>query len=294
MKIPLHLIVEYAQTKPSEIERSIFEVFGPPPVELPEGKDIEALFWEWVIFEHRQVSGINFISEYVLKNPGSLDITELKKLEQVAQSNFSSEFEIIEAVPNSHLMVEDIFSGKIYKIHDRLGSSNVASRGSLLVRIAKIQNRWYFVGANPLLMPITYTTRMKRMLRQHEGGVRPSVKDAINMIIDREEHPPKPSKPIGKKQLLKRKQDLRVAYEKATRKHKVTLGFNDLLNEIFAENGKAPMDFWIKLIKKGLNEDFIFTQVKLLQDTWNYFPHKCLGGLSPVEMYELAKKETKG
>lgn len=45
------------------------------------------------------------------------------------------------------------------------------------------------------------------------------------------------------------------------------------------------LDFWRNLSKKGLPEEFVLNETELLQDIWNYFPHQCLGCISPREAY---------
>ena len=290
MKIPLHLVVNYAQTKPAEIDRGLIEFFGSVPEKPYENENIEPMFWEWMIFEFKQTNGPNFITEYVLKNPDSLAKAELTKLEQAAQTFYFSEFEIMETVPGSYMLLEDIFTGDKYKIYDRLESSNITGKGMLMTRIAKIEKKWYLVGANPVHFPLTYTSRMKRMLRKNDDGFRPSVKAAAVMLIKQETNPTKPPRSVGKEEIKRKRKKLEENYKKVAVKHGVTLAFDQFLLEIYNESGRKPLDFWKMLTKKGLTESFLFGQIKLLQDTWNYFPHKCLGGLSPAEMMDKARE----
>ena len=166
MKIPLHLVVSFAQTKPVEVDRALIEFFGAMPEKPYKDENIEPMFWEWMVFEFKQTNGPNFITEYVLKNPDLLAKTELAELEQAAQTFFFSEFEIIGAIPGSYMLLEDIFTGDKYKVYDRLGSSNVAGKGMLMARIAKIEKKWYLIGANPVHLSLTYTPRMKKMRRR--------------------------------------------------------------------------------------------------------------------------------
>ena len=292
MKIPLHLVVSFAQTKPVEVDRALIEFFGAMPEKPYKDENIEPMFWEWMVFEFKQTNGPNFITEYVLKNPDSLAKAELTKVEQAAQTFYFSEFEIVGVVSGSYMLLEDIFTGDKYKVYDRLGSSNIAGRGMLMARIAKIEEKWHLVGANPVHLPLTYTPRVKKMLRRDNDGFRPSVKDAATMLIRQETNPTKLPRPVSKEEIRRKRKKLKGSYEKAAMKHRVTLAFDQFLVEIYNENRRRPLDLWKMLTKKGLTESFLFGQIKLLQDTWNYFPHKCLGGLSPVEMVDKARKET--
>ena len=78
----------------------------------------------------------------------------------------------------------------------------------LLARIAKIQKKWYLVGANPVHVPMTYTLRMKKILRKNDKGSCPSVKDAAKMLIKQENNPTRPPKPVSKEKVTKYKTPL--------------------------------------------------------------------------------------
>ena len=114
-------------------------------------------------------------------------------------------------VPGSYMLLEDIFTGDKYKVYDRLGSSNIAGEGMLMARIAKIEKKWYLIGANPVHLPLTYTPRMKRMLRrENKDGFRPSVKDAAAMLIKQEISPTKLPRPVSKEEIRRKRKKLNV------------------------------------------------------------------------------------
>lgn len=55
---------------------------------------------------------------------------------------------------------------------------------------------------------------------------------------------------------------------------------------------KANQDYQNKWLKYFMNEPDIDKMNNILQvftDAWNYFPHKSLNGLSPMEMIEKSK-----
>lgn len=285
MKFPFHLIIEYAHNKPHEIDRALTDFFGKPPSVPFEDENIEALFLEWLMYEFKQTSGPTFFIEYVLKNPDHLPEKQIRQFQQIIQTQRYSEYEILHITPGSHLTLEDVFSGKTFDVYDTIGSINTKERGMLKARIACIDNAWHLVGANPIYVPMVYTARMKKMLKREFGRKETSIKDTAQMLLQQAEHPPTPPKELTKKELDKKRKTLEEAYAVALVKRHATLSFADLRLAIFDEQRVNVLDFWRNLSKKGLPEEFVFNETELLQDIWNYFPHQCLGGISPHEAY---------
>lgn len=167
MEFPFHLIIKYAHTKPEGVDNAFKEFFGPlPPQNVPE--EIQGLFGEWLIFEHRNQQGTTFLAEYILRNPDKLDQIKLNHFEQIIQTHLYSEFEIVSVHPPEYIEIEDIVRGNKYKIYDKKGSQNIQEKRLLRTRIAKVDGRWYLVGADPILIPMVYTGRMKKMLRSEK------------------------------------------------------------------------------------------------------------------------------
>ena len=289
MIFPLHLITEYAHTKPSELDRALEELFGNGPLPKdadPESEEIlEGLFGEWLIYEYKQINGSTFIVEFILKNPGRLPQSQLHQFEQIVKTQFYSEFEIGKVKRGEYLEIEDIASGKVYRAYDKSGSSNPPTRGNLRARLAKVDEKWYLVGSNPINLPMTYTDRMKRIIRKEMQGNPFTLKSTVELILHQVKHQQTTPKIPTTKELSAKRTQLEKKYTMASQKFGASLTFSNLLNEIYHEDRANVLNFWKRLTKRGLPEKMLVEELQILQDIWNYFPHHCLGDISPVELY---------
>ena len=60
--------------------------------------------------------------------------------------------------------------------------------------------------------------------------------------------------------------------------------FEDVLDIIFYEEGSSDFGKMVALFGNKIDDKELNDIVKILTDAWNYFPHKSLHGLSPVEV----------
>lgn len=276
-------VLDFALEKPAVVDRAYFEFFGLlPPSDLE--KEWEDLFLEWLIFDYQQKNGTSFFIEYTLKNPDQLSKDKIAKFKQVAETQFYSFFEIQDIKKGQWFILENLHDGKIYKVYEKKGTSIIKGPANLPGRIAKINNRWYLIGANSVYFPTTYTKRAKKVIREMKIK-NYSPKDTVNILRNRGQ--PLPPK-LTKKQIKNKKKDLQKEYEKCLKKYQLFLSFDDLIQAVYKEDTNNLIGFWENLIGKGLTEKFIIKEIKLLEDILNYFPHQCLNDMSPVEVYNQA------
>jgi len=291
MNFPLHKVADFANTKQNEVERALQEFF--PSIKALEKvtEDIRAFFTEWLIFEYKQQSGSTFLVEYILRNTNQADEKEIDQFRQIAKTQWYSDFQIISVVPGSHLVVEDLFTGKVFDVFDKLGSEHLDSHGCLKARAARVDGVYYFVGANPALVPITYTARMKKILRSSEKS-KLSVKDTAMIVLDHEMNPPPKIKPLTTAERKEKQKDIRDKYQKLAAGQTRMMAWEGVLKHIYNEHGKNVPDFFKNLIKEGIPEHVFMDHIDLFQDIWNFFPHKELGDKSPDELFTELKKES--
>src|SRR3989338_855965 len=236
-------------TRPSEVDEAYKQFFRDLPFEQLK-PEWEELFLEWLMFDYKPKSGASSLVEYILKDPDHIEKIVRDQFQQIAQTQKYSLFEILEIERSKWFLLEDIYTGKTYKVYEKKGTTQIKNPGQIPGRVANVDGRWYLVGANSVYFPITYTKRLKGKMKRME---------------------------------------LQAKYESLAKEYNVTLSITDLLKKIDEENRSALGDFWQEMMKNGLPEKFFFDQWQLLEDVWNYFPHKCLNGLSPVEMFSKLK-----
>lgn len=198
MRLPFHLVIGYADKNHKEITRALEEFFGKdlPP---PDWENVWALFREWLIFDYKQKSGTSFLEEYSLKNPDSLPLSQINQFRQVAQTHHYTMLEIKTLKRGKWIICEDILSGKEYKIFDKSGSETTPGVGLIQTRIGRVDDKWYFVGSNPVFTPITFTPRHKKFMRKVHKNNKYSPKVNLELLIHKYTQPVVAPKPLTKR-----------------------------------------------------------------------------------------------
>lgn len=292
MVFPLRKIIDFAMIHPDEVDLAYKQFFGMLPFSELKS-EWEELFLEWLIFDFKTLKRTSFLAEYVLKNPDKLDNKALDQFKQIVETQFYSQFEIQKIKRGQLITVEDLFTAETYTIYEKKGSERLSERGILPGRIAKVDEKWYLVGANSVYFPITYTERAKRNIREIKIK-NFSPKDTIELLMSQEQSsPPTISMPTAE-ELQEKRKSLKEEYGKVAKKFGAALLVNELIEEIYKEERVNVLDFWKSLEKKGLKFEVLVENTELLQDIWNYFPHKCLKDLSPIEVFtKFSKKGAK-
>lgn len=58
---------------------------------------------------------------------------------------------------------------------------------------------------------------------------------------------------------------------------------DDVEEIIYNEDGQDSLSEIVAMFDSGQDLAELNKNLETINDAWNYFPHKCLGGLSPVE-----------
>ena len=275
-------------TKSDEVDEAYREFFGSLPVDQLQ-TEWEELFLEWLTFDYKQTGGTTFLVEYILRNPDNFDAEKISQFEQISRSHIYSMFEIQEINKGKWFVLENLHTGKIYKVLENTGTTILKDKGSIPGRIAKVDGNWYLVGANSVYFPMTHTQRSKKYMRKIKI-TNYSPKDTVELLMAHDKNPPAPPEAVTKKQIKNKKKQLKRVFEENAEKYRFSLSFNDLISEIYQENRVNILDFWKSLTKKGLSEKFLYEKPEVLQDIWNYFPHRDLNDLSPIEVFMKMKK----
>ena len=74
---------------------------------------------------------------------------------------------------------------------------------------------------------------------------------------------------------------------------KSDFGVDDIKEIIYNEDGQDGLTDIIAMFDTGQGAAELQNVLELVNDAWNYFPHKVIGGLSPAEKL-LEHRERKG
>lgn len=103
-------------------------------------------------------------------------------------------------------------------------------------------------------------------------------------------------KPPNKQQILKRRKEIEQELSGLLKETESDLSFDDIMEIIYNEDGQDSLSNIITVFDRGQDLDELNDILKTVNDAWNYFPHKILGGLSPAEKlleYRQGKKKDK-
>ncbi len=87
----------------------------------------------------------------------------------------------------------------------------------------------------------------------------------------------------SKEQILKRRKEIERDIVDMLKETKSDFSLQHVKDAIFDEEDTDAMMHVIAMFDRGGDASELGTIIELVSDAWNYFPHKALGGVSPVE-----------
>ena len=289
MDLSFRQVIHYIRQR-RPLMKKAYEDFFKETGPMPDDDDQAfSLFCEWLIFEFRLPNGATFLTEYILKDPDKLDQKTRIQFEKVVETQFYGAFEIQKVDNEGFVTAEYLVSGDSYKIYDISFSRPVPKRGTVIVRIAKIENKWFVVGIEPIYLPVTYTDRMKKMFREGKFIFYANTKETWKSMVQKNSSFSELNENMI--DIEQKREVLRKTFESLAKKYNCTVSFKMIVEIIFNENRKPPLDIFKKLVDRGLPEKMFLDHFALLQDIWNYFPHKILKGKCPAEVFQEKQHE---
>lgn len=86
-----------------------------------------------------------------------------------------------------------------------------------------------------------------------------------------------------KLQILERRKEIEQELVDLLQDSGSDFGLNDVKEIIYNEDGQDSLTNIIAMFDTGQGASELENVLELANDAWNYFPHKALDGLSPVE-----------
>ena len=85
------------------------------------------------------------------------------------------------------------------------------------------------------------------------------------------------------KQIMEKRQEIEQELLDFLEETKSDFSLDDIKEIIYNEQGQDDLTDIIAMFDTGQGLIELQNILEAINDAWNYFPHKCLGGLSPVE-----------
>lgn len=96
----------------------------------------------------------------------------------------------------------------------------------------------------------------------------------------------------SKKQILERQKEIEKELLEMLKETKSDFGLDDIKDIIYNEDGQDSLADVIAMFDTGQGAAELQNVLELVNDAWNYFPHKVIGGLSPAEkLLEYHRKQ---
>ena len=86
-----------------------------------------------------------------------------------------------------------------------------------------------------------------------------------------------------KQQILERRKEVEKELLEMLKETKSDFGLEDIKEIIYNEEGQDDLTQVISMFDTGQGAAELQNVLELVNDAWNYFPHKVIGGLSPAE-----------
>ena len=87
----------------------------------------------------------------------------------------------------------------------------------------------------------------------------------------------------SKQQILQKRKEIEQELVDMLQETGSELGLEDIQQIIFNEDGQDAMTDIIAMFDTGQGAVELQNILEVINDAWNYFPHKIIGGLSPAE-----------
>lgn len=87
----------------------------------------------------------------------------------------------------------------------------------------------------------------------------------------------------SKQQILERRKEIEQELLDFLKETKSDFGLEDIKDAIYNEEETDDMMKVVAMFDRGGDASELSNILELVTDAWNYFPHKCLGGLCPME-----------
>ena len=89
--------------------------------------------------------------------------------------------------------------------------------------------------------------------------------------------------PKSKKEIIQKRIDIEKQLNKIIESFNLSINFEEIKEIIYNEKNKNTLYEILSKFERGQGVDELNKILAIINEVWNYFPHKILDGLSPAE-----------
>lgn len=271
----------------ADIKRAIAEFFETefcPGATLKFEDKEEELFLEWFAFDFRLSTGEKLFEYFFNHNPLNLSKNDLAVYESL-QFNKYSLFKVLKVDSKGFLKIGNIFSNKIYEVVEKRAAQELEEGDTITGRVGKIGDHFELVGSSSIMIPECDIIKIKKIVEEEKQEFNPKLMRKFWRKSMDEWRDPYSEVNTKRTEIEKDLRDL-------LKKHQSQFSLDDIKTIIYYEKDNDDMMEIVQIFDRG-KPDELQPILDLITDAWNYFPHKSLDGLSPMEKLNQTKEEDK-
>ena len=279
------IIDYYSASDPTlseQVADAFFDVVDPrQSLSDEEFERLIGLLNEWFVFDFELESGLTPLWEYLRENPEGLESAQLELLEQVASTQFSSDFWLLEARPDEGLLVLMPFHEEVeYLVADSRASTEMAGmKGALGLRVVCVDGQWLPAGTGIYYVDTVPTDELREMVRAYEGV---AAMPFIELV--KENYGPDADIAVSgygatnAGSVVTTPERLQIEYEVVCGKAGIKVSWEELCDRIYnATTADNPYNMIKEIFYKGIpDKATFFTLFDILIRAWNVLPKKNL------------------
>lgn len=232
----------------------------------------EELFMEWITFDYKFSDNKSLIDHYLKDHRTELDQDDASVLYSLKTNEYGF-FETKAIAIGKSLRLTNLQDGKDYKVTEHSGTFGAKVGQVLLCRVGKVIDHYELVGCDAIVIPPELVREFKKVLQLSDESFSP--KWTRNLY--------KRDGPSPKHAITEERRRIKEEFEERLAVIDAPFDFDYILDVIYHEDGQDDLTKIIRIFDNG-DVSELENVLELATDTWNYFPHKALGGKAPTEM----------
>lgn len=236
----------------------------------------ENLFIEWLFFDYKLKNGKTMLKDFYESNPFGLSKNDLSIYKNL-QENIYGLYKIKKVDVGRGLYLENLRTMKKYFVHEFSGSLEAKSGDSVFGRIGKVEDHYELVGCDATVISANFGENFLNDFRKFEDTLTPKTIRGICAKKADQSHR------LTKEEFSQERKEIEECIVELLGRSESDFSLADVKDAIYNEEEQDDMMHVMAMFDRG-RPDELSEVLDLVTDAWNYFPHKSLNGLSPMEI----------